>query len=164
VSSNSGPGSAQNSAPIFSSFGQNPNDLVNSDGLLINDRPVLLRTQLFVELPWGMTGSAAYQYSSGRPWGRTVRVPGLGVTTTLRAEPLDGSRRLDGLSILDLRLEKRLRVSGGVQLALRGDLLNATNSGAFENLASTLGTSAAFGVPTTVQYPRRLMLGARLSF
>lgn len=164
VSSNSGPGSAQNSAPIFSSFGQNPNDFVNSDGLLINDRPVLLRTQLFVELPWGMTGSAAYQYSSGRPWGRTVRVPGLGVTTTLRAETLDGSRRLDALSILDLRVEKRVRLSGGAQLALRGDLLNATNGGAFENLASTLGTSSAFGAPITVQYPRRLMLGARLSF
>jgi hypothetical protein len=82
----------------------------------------------------------------------------------VRAETLDGSRRLEALSILDLRLEKRVRLRGETRLALRGDVLNATNAGAFENLASTLGTSTAFGVPTTVQQPRRLMLGARLSF
>ena len=45
ISSTAGPNGAQNSAPIFSSFGQNPNDFVNSDGLLVNDRPVLAKAQ-----------------------------------------------------------------------------------------------------------------------
>ena len=38
------------------------------------------------------------------------------------------------------------------------------NGNSFENVASTLGTSAVFGVPTTVQVPRRLMLGTRVRF
>jgi hypothetical protein len=164
VSSNSGPASAQNSAAIFSSFGQNPNDFVNSDRLLIADRPVLWKTQFLGQLPWGITSAVSYQLMTGRTWGRTVRVPNLGLTTTIRADPLDGSRRLDDLNLVDLRLEKSVRLGGTAQIAVLGDVLNLLNSDAFENVASTLGTSAAFGVPTTVQIPRRLMLGARLRF
>jgi hypothetical protein len=93
-----------------------------------------------------------------------VRVNGLGITTTIRAETLDGSRRLDDLNLLDLRLEKRFALRRDVRLSVFGDLLNALNGDVGENLASTLGTSAVFGVPTGFQYPRRLMLGARLRF
>jgi hypothetical protein len=164
VSSGSGPASPQNSTPIFSSFGQNPNDFVNTDDLLIGDRPVLWKTQLVATLPWEITVAASHQFLSGRGWGRTIRVPDLGLTTTIRAELLDGSRRLDPLNLLDLRLEKAFRIGPTVRLAGFVDALNLFNGDAFENVASTLGTSTAFGVPTTVQTPRRLMLGARVRF
>jgi Carboxypeptidase regulatory-like domain/TonB dependent receptor-like, beta-barrel/TonB-dependent Receptor Plug Domain len=164
VSSNSGPASAQNSAAIFSSFGQNPNDFVNSDRLLIADRPVLWKTQFIGRLPWRITAAVSHQLMTGRAWGRTIRVPNLGLTTTIRADPLDGSRRLDDLNLLDIRLEESVPIGGSAQLAVFGDVLNLLNGNAFESVASTLGTSAAFGSPTNVQVPRRLMLGARLRF
>ncbi len=164
VSSNSGPASPQNSTPIFSSFGQNPNDFVNSDDLLIGDRPVLWKTQLVATLPWDVTLAASHQYLSGRSWGRTIRVPDLGLTTTIRAEPLDGSRRLDALNLFDVRVEKTFRLGPSLRVAGFIDALNLFNGDAFENVASTLGSSAAFGAPTTVQIPRRLMLGARVRF
>lgn len=164
VSSNAGPASPQNSAPIFSSFGQNPNDFVRSDALLIADRPILWKTQFLVNLPLGISAATSYQYSTGRPWGRTVRVNGLGLTTTIRAERLEGERRLDDLHLLDLRLEKEFMVNGPLRIAAFGDVLNMLNRDAFENIASTLGTSDVFGTPTMVQVPRRLTLGARVRF
>jgi hypothetical protein len=44
------------------------------------------------------------------------------------------------------------------------DFLNALNSGANENVLSQLGTSDVFGVRSEFLPPRRLMLGARLTF
>jgi Carboxypeptidase regulatory-like domain/TonB-dependent Receptor Plug Domain len=164
ISSLQGPTSPQNTAPIFSSFGQNPNDFVNSEGLLVADRPVLFKTQFVGNLPWGITTAVSHQYLTGRAWGRTVRVDGLGLLTTIRAEELDGERRLDDLNLLDLRIEKQFALGGRVRIAAIGDILNVLNGNSFENVASTLGTSAVFGVPTTVQVPRRLMIGTRVRF
>jgi hypothetical protein len=164
VSSNAGPASAQNSTTIFSSFGQNPNDFVNSDGLLLADRPVLWKTQFIGQLPWGVTAALSHQFMTGRAWSRTIRVANLGLTTTIRAEELDGSRRLDNLNLVDLRIEKSVPLGGLAKLSVFGDALNLLNGNAFENVASTLGSAAVFGAPTTVQIPRRLMLGARLRF
>jgi hypothetical protein len=42
------------------------------------------------------------------------------------------------------------------------DALNMTNSDAYESIASQLGTSSSFGVPTRYILPRRLQLGAKI--
>jgi Carboxypeptidase regulatory-like domain len=146
-------------------FAQNPNDLINSDGLLIGDRPVLFKSQLVYEVGWGVTAAANYMYQSGRPWGQEVRFTGLvpGATRVL-FEPFNGDRRVGALNGLDLRLEKALRFRGTAEGAVFGDFLNILNNDGYENVIARLSTTATFGVPTRFVLPRRLMLGAKFRF
>ena len=78
---------------------------------------MLLKTQFVGNLPWGITMAVSHQYLTGRAWGRTVRVDGLGLLTTIRAEALDGGRRLDDLNLLDLRIEKQFALGSRVRIA-----------------------------------------------
>jgi hypothetical protein len=146
-------------------FGQNPNDYVNSRGLLLHDRPVLAKAQLVYEVGWGVTVAGNYQYQSGRPWGREVRFNGLvpGATRVL-FEPLSGDRRVDPINQFDVRLEKALSFRGGIEGAVFGDLLNATNNDAAQSILDRRFVSSNFGVGSVFTPPRRLMLGAKFRF
>jgi hypothetical protein len=159
----SGPTTSPNSAAL-NGFGQNPNDLVNADGLLLGDRPVLFKSQLVYEIGWGLTVAANYQYQTGKPWGREIRFGGL-VPGNSRVlfEPLSDDRRVDAVNQIDVRLEKALRL-GGAEGAVFGDLLNATNSDAAQGILDRRSTSANFGVGSTFVLPRRLMIGAKFRF
>lgn len=145
-------------------FGQNPNDFVNTGGLLTNDRPVVIKTQFLYELPWGITAAINYQHQTGKPWGRQIRVPDLGITTLLMAEELSSDRRLPDWNTLDLRLQKQFNFGADTNVAVFGDFLNLTNSDATESIGSRLGTASNFGLPTRFIYPRRLMIGAKFRF
>ncbi len=146
-------------------FGQNPNDYVNADGLLLGDRPVILKTQLVYEIGWGLMVSGNYQYQTGRPWGREVRFNGLvpGATRVLY-EPFNDDRRVASNNQLDMRLEKSLRFGGTAEGAVFGDFLNVFNSDAFENVLDRRFVSSNFGVASRFVLPRRLMLGAKFRF
>ena len=160
-SSRGGPAAAQSS--LAGTFGRNPNDFVLTDGLLIGDRPVLFKVQALTQLPWGVMASAAFQHQTGRPWGRRERVTGLGVPVTIRVEPVDGSRRVSDWNFLDVRLQKDFGI-GGAHLGGFVDILNATNSDAYQALESDMGSSTAFGKPSLFVNPRTVMLGAKLRF
>jgi hypothetical protein len=160
-SSRGTPAAAQSS--LAGTFGRNPNDFVNTDGLLIGDRPVLFKVQALAELPWGIIAAANFQHQTGRPWGRRERVTGLGVPVTIRVETIDGSRRVSDWNFLDVRLQKDFRISA-TRVGAFVDILNATNSGAHQNIGSDLGSSTAFGTPTFFVNPRTVMLGAKVRF
>jgi outer membrane receptor protein involved in Fe transport len=160
-SSRGGPAASQ--ASLAGTFGRNPNDFINTDGRLIGDRPVLFKLQGVVQLPWQITAASAFQHQTGRPWGRRVSVSGLGVPVTIRAELVDGSRRLPDWNILDVRFQKDFRV-GRSQTGVFIDILNATNQDTHQSIASDLGTSSAFGTPTFFVNPRIVMLGAKIRF
>ena len=147
-------------------FGQNPNDFVNTDALQTSDRPVVLKTQLVYDMPCGITAAFNFQHQTGKPWARTVRVsdPDLGIQTTILAERLEGDRRVGDWNILDLRLQKQFEFGKGANLAVFGDILNLTNSDAFESIGSRLGTASNFGLPIRFLFPRRLMLGTKVRF
>ena len=159
--------SSPTTSPISSAsndFGQNPNDYVNADGLLLGDRPLLLKSQLVYEVGWGVTLAGNYQYQSGRPIGREVRFNGLvpGATRVL-FEPLNDDLRADAINQLDVRLEKALRF-GGAEGAVFGDLLNAFNSDAAQSVLDRRSVSANYLVPSVFVLPRRLMIGAKFRF
>jgi hypothetical protein len=101
---------------------------------------------------------------SGVPWGRTIRVPNLGLSTTIRAEELDGDRRVADWKLLDPRVQKEFKLGGSANVAVFGDLLNTFNDDANESVQSTLGTASNFGVPSRIIFPRRLMVGAKFRF
>jgi len=124
---------------------------------------VLFKVQALTQLPWGVMASAAFQHQTGRPWGRRERVTGLGVPVTIRVEAVDGSRRVSDWNFLDVRLQKDFGI-GGAHLGGFVDILNATNSDAYQALESDMGSSTAFGKPSLFVNPRTVMLGAKLRF
>jgi hypothetical protein len=167
-SSTLGPRSGQSATPgSFGRFPNGPNDFVNTDGLLIADRPVIAKAQIVYGLPWGITISGNLQHQTGRPWARQIRVSGLGfpASPTIYVEPLDGSRRVPNLDLIDMRIQKSFPFPNStVRADFYVDALNLTNADTNESVGSRLGTSASFGLPTNFILPRRAMLGARIRF
>jgi hypothetical protein len=157
-------GPAGNQSGLAGTFGRNPNDFINTDGRLIGDRPFTFKTQLVYELPKGFLVGVNYLYQSGRPWARLVRVPGLGISTTILTEKIDGSRKVSNQSILDLKAQWEFSLGGPAKMAVFADVLNLTNESAFEGVLDRLGTSDNFGLPTEFIYPRRVMVGAKFRF
>ncbi len=161
-SSRSGLKSSQSATA--SDFGQNPNDFINTDGRLIGDRPVVFKTQLVYQMPYGFLLGANFVHQSGRPWAPQARVPDLGIPTTILAERIDGRRRLPDWNMLDVNLMKEFSLGGQAHLGLFAYALNLTNADFNEDLQGRLETSGSFGVPSGFVFPRRIMLGARLRF
>jgi hypothetical protein len=169
-----GPGSAQTgTSGTFGTIGRGgtnggPNDFVNSDGLLIGDRPVVAKAQIIYKLPFGFLVSGNLQHQTGRLWARQVRIGGTSFPSrpTVYMEPLDGNRRLPSLNLIDARVQKTFALGGpGVNLDLFLDTLNLTNADTYENVLSRRGDQASsFGVGSRYIYPRRLQLGARIKF
>lgn len=158
----------QTSSP--GSFGQSaagPNDYINTDGLLVGDRPVVAKLNFVYQLPWGVLAATNLQYQSGKPYSRHMRVGDLGFPTapTIAMEERDGSRRVQALKLVDVRLQKDFRLAGsGMRLGVFLDMMNLTNDASHQGIASNLGTSAAFGVATNFIPPRRFQLGTKLQW
>jgi len=158
------PRTAQSSqAGTFGREAAGPNDFVNTDGRLVGDRPVVAKLQLVYRLPWGVMASANAQHQTGRGWARQVRVSGLGFPTApqINMETIDGGRRVTDVNIIDLRAQKEFRLSP-FNIAVFVDALNVTNNDSYEDVASVLGTSTAFGVGARYTPPRRLQIGTKL--
>jgi hypothetical protein len=148
-------------------FGQNPNDYVNTDGLIIGDRPVVAKVQLVYNFPYDITVAANFQHQTGRLWSRQIRPSGLGfpATPVINMEANTGDRRVADMDLFDLRIQKAIRLgSGSTNLALFADVLNLTNSDANESIGDRLGTSANFGLPVRFVFPRRAQIGAKIRF
>jgi len=140
-----------------------PNDFVNTDGLLVGDRPVISKLQLSYRLPYGILVATNMQYQSGRFYSRQIRVSGLGfpAAPTINMEANTGDRRVPAVEMIDLRAQKDFQLANSTNLGLFLDLLNLTNSDQSEGIASTLGTSSSFGTGTRFVPPRRAMFGAK---
>jgi hypothetical protein len=143
-----------------------PNDFVNSDGLLIGDRPVVAKAQIMYRFPWGILASGNLQHQTGRFYTRGVRVSGLGFPAApqINMEPNTGKRRVADINLFDTRVQKTFSLPrSAVRFDVFADALNLTNSAQYESVGSSLGTATtAFGVGTTYIPPRRLMLGAKI--
>jgi Carboxypeptidase regulatory-like domain/TonB dependent receptor len=165
ISSSAGTSITQSSAA--GSFGRanGPNDYVNTEGRLKNDRPVVAKAQVVYSFPWQVLASVNTEYLSGRMWSRQMRVPGLGFPSppAINMESNTGKRRMSPVGLVDVRVQKSLTLpSSPVRLALFVDVFNLMNSDADENVGSRLGTSSAFGVPSLFLLPRRAQLGAKI--
>lgn len=157
-------GSQSSQAGSFGREAAGPNDFVNTDGLLIGDRPVVAKAQIVYRLPWGVMVSGNLQHQTGRAYARQVRVAGLGFPTSpqINVEPLTGDRRVADTNLIDLRAQKEFTLTPATKIAVFLDALNATNSDSHEGVGSVLGTSSAFGAPTRYIPPRRIQLGFKV--
>src|SRR5262249_48954133 len=149
-------------------FGQNPNDYINSDGRLVGDRPVVLKTQVLYQLPWGIMSSFNFQSQSGKPIYSEIRattavtnIPG---ATRIIAVTSDGQDRTKLWQTLDARVEKSVKLGAAPEVAVFGDFLNLFNSDANESVLDRRLGNAVYDVPSRFVLPRRLMIGAKFRF
>ena len=113
------------------------------------------------EAPWQLRVTPVLRHQSGQPFGRT-QTTGPGQlrygTVTILMEPV-GSRRMDHITLLDLRIERAARMKGGrVRTFL--DVFNCVNTNPEQNAIWSSGP--AFLRPVTIVPPRIARIG--LSF
>ena len=166
--------------------------LVNSDGNLTNDRTNEFKAMVGVQIPKVEIAVNAYFRSlSGGTYAPYVQLSGSTVgysptgyyfgSSAGRRPALEprGSRRLDTLNILDLRLEKIFTIGGDHKLSVYSDILNALNADTVTSVFNNVGgtsvfnpppaaagstTSVPFGGPAAITAPRQIQIGARWSF
>jgi Carboxypeptidase regulatory-like domain len=113
--------------------------------------------------PYGVLASASFEHRSGTEWARTAlfrggrQIPSI----TLNVEPI-GARRMPHTNLLDLRVEKRFRITTARSLAVRMNVFNAMNANTAITLTQVSGTR--FMVPTNIMLPRILELSASFTF
>jgi hypothetical protein len=106
-----------------------------------------------------LAGTAAYAVD------QIAGVPQLG-TVTIPLEPF-GTRRNPGLSVLDVRGAKDVRMSGNKKLVATVELFNVTNSNAATSVNyqyGAVGTSREFGFVSTVIPPMIGRVGLQFKF
>jgi hypothetical protein len=142
------------------------NALVNAQGRMTNDYRHELKLLSSYRIPRIELGlSAFYRFVSGTTYTPTSRTPPTG---EVRLEPL-GSRRLPSRSVLDLRIEKTIRVGRG-RIGVYADITNVFNASTTTTAqasvpsASVAGHDVAFGAPLEILPARQAILGARWSF
>lgn len=149
----------------FREFGRNPNDFVNSDGLLTLDRFFTFKTQfLYTGLPAGFTAGLSYFYADGYPTLRRVRIPATNLTNPVLAEPLSDDKRRPSQSQLDLRIQKDFKFKDSAQVSLFANLFNLLNDDSYQGHESTISSDDNYHRPTVFNEPRRAMVGARIDF
>jgi len=115
-----------------------PNSMVYADGRLDFDRPLNVKIQASVVLPYGFDLGGYYNYRSGIPWNRTITVyvpeearyldPGACYTVATEER---GSRRTPALSTLDFRLQKKFKLTDTLSMNAYLDVLNALGGSSY---------------------------------
>jgi hypothetical protein len=156
----------QRSGLEFSTFGRNPNDLVNIAGRLSGDVGWQYKMQGVVNLPWGFqaSGSLDSHDNAHRLRTRTIPASVAGQSSTIILQPRGELDRLPTFTILDARIQKDFAVGGPTRLTLFLDVLNLTNENTPQAVVSANVTSGQYQYPTTFVAPRRLMLSGKFSF
>lgn len=157
----------------FTSF-NNKNYMINREGRLEFDRPLVIKLQGTYQLPYGLNLSGFFQHFSGAPFTRTLSIfaPGAGEYVTINTEP-QGARSRPSMASLDLRLEKEFAVSTFGRLGLFLDVFNVFNPAYITVRSSSHGyierdgrftKNALWQTVEAVSTPRLLKLGARVTF
>ena len=147
-------------------FGRgDPNQEINAEGRLTDDRTHVLRAQAVAEIPkLGVLLGANLQFLTGKPWAAStfVSLPQGGVNILL--EPM-GTRRLPSQTLLDLRFSKVFEVGERGRLEFSLDVLNALDDRTALWVRGTDPFRPDFGeLGGFNPWPRRLLLGAKVAF
>jgi hypothetical protein len=137
-----------------------PNDLINAgDGGAHEFTTWTAKAHGTYDAPWDLHITPVLRHQSGQPFGRTFttsRGQLLYSTVTVLAEPV-GSQRLDNITLLDVRVEKRMRLAGGRRLAAFIDVFNTLNANPEQNLIWSSGPS--YFRPLNIVSPRVAKVG-----
>jgi len=102
------------------------------------------------------------RHQSGQPFGRTFSTA-LNYANNVRilAEPI-GTRRMDNITILDVRVEKSLQLGGHRRVAGFVDVFNLLNANPEQNTNWSSGSS--FLRPLDIVAPRLARVGVKLEW
>ncbi len=142
-----------------------PNDLINAG---IDGRHEFTtwtaKAHATYEARWGIRISPLLRHQSGQPFGRTFTTDSNQLrygTVTVLAEPV-GTRRMDNITIVDVRVEKAVRLSGNSRLTGFIDVFNCLNANPEQNTIWSSGPS--FLQPLSIVSPRIARLGAKFDW
>jgi hypothetical protein len=117
------------------------------------------------EAPWGVRITPALRFQQGQPYGRTFlagAANGINYgTQRILAEPL-GTRRMDNITLLDVRLEKSVGLPSNRRIGLFVDAYNLTNTDAAQNI--TWNSGSAFEQPISIVGPSIMRFGVKLDW
>ncbi|MCY3933691.1 MAG: TonB-dependent receptor [Acidobacteria bacterium] len=144
--------------------GRDPNNWINADQALQNDREHVFQFQGSFELPWKILGSATYSYMTGKPYNRQLLVGGRASPSplaqgqqTVIAVPASDDTRLPDQNNFDLSFGRRFDL-GRAQLKLDLQLLNVFNEDTYDWWEElTVAPDEEF-VPSGYLFPRRVMI------
>lgn len=139
-----------------------PNDLINADP---DGRHVFrvwsAKLHGTWEGPWGLRFTPLLRHQSGQPFGRTVLAPLNYGSIRLLAEPI-GSRRQEHLTLLDLGVQKDVRLPGGRRVSGFVEIFNLLNANPEQNVSWASGPT--FLRPLTIVPPRIARLGMKVNW
>lgn len=139
-----------------------PNDEINTNGGRHEFTTWQAKLHGTWETPWwGIRTTPILRHQSGQPYGRTFQNTFNYGTFAVLAEPL-GTRRQDNITLLDIRVEKSIRLARGMTLAGFLDVFNMTNGNAEQNITWSSGTS--FLRPSNIVPPRLARFGAKFEW
>lgn len=140
-----------------------PNDAINAEA---NGQYVFTtwtaKAQATYQTRWNVLITPAIRHQSGQPFGRTFSTTALsyGIVRVL-AEPV-GTRRLDNITIVDVRTEKRIPRGGQRHAAAFVDVFNLFNANPEQNVVWSSGPS--FLRPVTIVPPRIVRVGMKFAW
>ena len=142
-----------------------PNDLINTaEGGRREFRIWSARVFGTYEGPFGLRITPYLRHQSGQPYGRTFSVrTGLNIgSLTVLAEPI-GTRRMDHVTLVDMRVEKAFVLGAGRRLSAFVDSFNLLNANPEQNINWMSGTGR-FRQPLAVVPPRIARIGAKFDW
>ncbi len=152
----------------ISTFYNDPNAHENAWGRLPRERRHEVKVQGLFKGPWGLNVSGNIRYLTGYPYSRSVNPRDLGVTevrwgTWVFAEQR-GSYNYDDRFLVDLRLEKRFKLSETFAISAFCDIFNLLNGDANSSIETSDASWTEFQEVYSLQYPRYFRFGARIEF
>jgi hypothetical protein len=113
------------------------------------------------QAPWDVRVTPLLRHQSGHPFGRTFSTSlNYGNNIRILAEPI-GARRMDNVTLLDLRVEKGYRLRLGARLAVFLDMFNVVNANPEQNIS---WSSGSFLQPLNIVSPRIARVGAKVEW
>jgi len=140
-----------------------PNDLINAgeDGQY-EFRIWSVKMYGSYDGPWGLRVTPFVRHQSGQPFGRTfVRSFNYAGNVRVLAEPM-GTRRMDNVTLADVRVEKGFRFARGRRVAAFVDVFNLFNSNPAQN--TNWSSGPAFLRPLSIIPPRLARVGAKFEW
>lgn len=153
---------AGNSSTEYNDPNTDPRFQPFREGRLSNDNTHIAKVLGSYRVPWDVLVSAAYYYTSGATFNRTIRSPRITQgRKDLFIEPR-GSQRYDDRPQLDLKIEKQFRVGLDRRLGVTLEGFNMLNDAAITSRTTRSGTS--YFTPQGLVNPRRFRIGAVYRF
>ena len=140
-----------------------PNDLINSEGHVVNDPTFAWKLSGIYNLPYGLNLGFFYWHESGDTWEPLVSLDGIVNQGGEFFGLPRGSYRLPSQNILDIRIEKQFEIINGQQFRITADIFNALNAGTVTEV-ETHWDYDNYGEPIGFVEPRQIRLGLRYTF